>query len=249
MSLTVFATSEDDQKIARELAIEWQWDLASGLDEVIDDFYMKCEANQIFLGSRQLGDIEVGLDLLSGDYTWRKKTLNQKDLFAKALGRKGQKKKFLDLTAGLLGDSWAAHCLGFEVVAVERHPALFALARQALKNVCDSGVKIELVHAEAADFIANESHLKGVDVLYLDPMFSGAKKKALPSKEMQVLQRLLPAVGGDAREEESANLLELALATKVPRLVVKRPSKAAPLKEPVTHSFSGRSVRYDVYCR
>ena len=78
-------------------------------------------------------------------------------------------------------------------------------------------------------------------VLYLDPMFPEKNKTALPRKEMQIFR------GWVGADEDSAELLKLALQLPVDRIVVKRPLRAEPLLDKVTHSFEGKTVRYDLY--
>ncbi len=78
-------------------------------------------------------------------------------------------------------------------------------------------------------------------VLYLDPMFPEKNKTALPRKEMQIFRGW---VGADA---DSLELLKLAMQLPVDRIVVKRPMRAEPLLDKVTHSFIGKTVRYDLY--
>ena len=81
------------------------------------------------------------------------------------------------------------------------------------------------------------------DVIYLDPMYpeEGRSKSALPKKEMQIFRRLL---GQDLDTEE---LLELALSVARARVVVKRPLSAPALGGRVTHSFEGKTARFDMY--
>jgi len=78
------------------------------------------------------------------------------------------------------------------------------------------------------------------DVVYLDPMFSSKRKTA----ERKPLQFLRCIVGEDQTGEQ---LLQLALKVARKRVVVKRPSKAAPLGQPPVCSHHGTGVRYDVY--
>ena len=58
---------------------------------------------------------------------------------------------------------------------------------------------------------------------------------------MQVLRGLL---GSD----DAGELLEHALASHVPRIVIKRP-KHAPKTPPPSLSFAGKQTRFDVYVR
>jgi len=87
-------------------------------------------------------------------------------------------------------------------------------------------------------------------VIYLDPMFPDRGHSAAVKKELAVLQALH---GDNATIDQSKSatdeqLLEWALAQSTPRVVVKRPLRAAPLsgKAP-SHAVAGKAVRFDVY--
>lgn len=160
--------------------------------------------------------------------------------------RKGEayRPRVLDATAGLGEDAWLLAAAGCEVVAVERQPVIAALLRDALARVADRAAagRITVVTAEAREAVARAAD-EAPDVVYLDPMFPGsAKRKTAERKPMRVLRLL---VGEDADADE---LLEPALRTARRRVVVKRPTRAAPLagrKPTVTHE--GRGFRFDVY--
>jgi 16S rRNA (guanine1516-N2)-methyltransferase len=81
----------------------------------------------------------------------------------------------------------------------------------------------------------------GYDVVYLDPMFPGRSKRALPGKRLQVLAALAVA---DPRP--LSLWLEAAVAAARHRVVLKRRSKD-PLVARPDWQIRGRTVRFDVY--
>ena len=97
---------------------------------------------------------------------------------------------------------------------------------------------MELSFTDSAELLA--AGVKS-DVIYLDPMFPGRRKKALPNKRMQYLNMLL----GES-EPFDASLLELARQRARNRVVLKRRLKDPELLAP-DWALKGRSVRYDVY--
>ena len=81
-------------------------------------------------------------------------------------------------------------------------------------------------------------------MIYLDPMFPARKSSAAVRGEMQQLQRFLGA------DQDAFELLELALAAGVPRVVLKRPPKGdwqGPVKP--SHIVGSRTAQYEVYLR
>lgn len=172
---------------------------------------------------------------------------------AKAIGIKPRVfPSVLDLTAGLGRDAFVLATIGCRVTLVERHPAVVEALRDALARAREHADRhdpvllaildrMELHHADAFEFLARPGRALE-QVIYLDPMFPERAGTAAPKKEIVWLQG---TVGADP---DSADLLALALAADVSRVVVKRPRSAAPLGEkaaPLT--FEGTTSRYDVY--
>lgn len=171
------------------------------------------------------------------------------DLFRRALGLRGRPGLVVDATAGLGQDAvWAAG-LGNRVVAVERSPVLALMLREALTRALaqhsvahESLARLTFLESDARVWLRSGMVEGRPDVVYLDPMFEKPKKSAKSPKDMQLLQELLgPPVAADDRD-----LFAAALAA-APRVVVKRPLKAAPLAASPRHSWRGQSIRYDVY--
>jgi 16S rRNA (guanine1516-N2)-methyltransferase len=170
----------------------------------------------------------------------------KKQLLAKAIGlhRKPLPRVF-DATAGLGRDGFTLAALGATVTLAERNPVLAALLRDAHRRalqqppLAEAAQRITLLAHDNAQSLAPA---QGHDVIYLDPMYPDDGKRALPGKEMQVLRDL---TGGDA---DADALLAQARSSGVPRIVVKRPSKAPWLADSRPNlSLEGTQARFDIY--
>lgn len=171
----------------------------------------------------------------------------------------------LDGTAGFGEDSWLLAALGHRIIACERNRLVYAILRDAQAR---AGItmpfaarRIKLMHQDLYDILQkidnvqqqnaqNHNCLQGQlprpDIIYLDPMYPGYKRrKTAERKPIQVLRMI---VGDDLQDEERIMRSSLAVARN--RVVVKRPIKAEcfalNLCQPV-HQVFGRSVRYDIY--
>lgn len=170
----------------------------------------------------------------------------KKQLLAKAVGlHKKPEAKVFDGTAGLGRDGFTLAALGAQVTLAERNPVLAALLRDAHRRAMaqaslrDAASRIRILEHDSATGLAVAA---GHDVIVLDPMYPDDGKRALPSKEMQILRDL---TGGD---EDADALLPTALAAGVARVAVKRPSKApwlAGMKPNL--SMEGTQARFDLY--
>lgn len=194
--------------------------------------------------------LRVCVDFLSKDLDYRRSQgMGKKQLFAKALGLNHQVETALDLTAGFGVDAFVMSCYGLKVTSLERDPVLFKLLdngrERALKDpdlASQIEDKLQFVAAEAFEFLKQQAD-KSVDLVFFDPMYPEKKKSALAKKEMQVLQKILPA----PCEQEQRNILAEAFRVARKRVVVKRPPKAPPIRQRPSLSFSGKAVRYDIY--
>jgi 16S rRNA (guanine1516-N2)-methyltransferase len=133
---------------------------------------------------------------------------------------------------------------------VERSPIVHALLEDGLKRASyteDSELteiiaRMSLQAGQATDFLNATS--EKFDVIYLDPMFPHTDKSAQVKKEMLAFRSV---VGAD---EDSASLLEAALAADPSRIVVKRPRKAPIIEGPKpSYSLEGKSGRFDIYAK
>ena len=179
---------------------------------------------------------------------------------AKAVGI-DQKKglSLIDATAGLAGDSFVLASLGARVQMLERSPVLALMIEQALTAASqwsdvDSeflGIieRMSVIETEASNWLSAQSgHV--AEVIFLDPMFPEKKKKAAVKKEMQILQQLLADTRESDidRQKQESDLLDIALAKAVNRVVVKRPRHAPHLAGKVpSYCLEGKSTRFDIY--
>jgi 16S rRNA (guanine1516-N2)-methyltransferase len=152
-----------------------------------------------------------------------------------ALARDGA--RLVDATAGLGYDSFVLARAGFAVTAFERHPAVASLLEDGLRR---AGHPFALRRGNAIDALSSLQP----DVVYLDPMFPPKRRSsALPPKDMQIVRAL---VGDDP----DVDRLFAAACAASPRVVVKRPTHADPMRagnaEP-TSSIEGKLARFDVY--
>lgn len=247
---------------ARELAVPLLFQLKPS-DLTEPAFALVYEPEGLALchtGRNQPGPVRV--DFLSGAVDHRRRYGGGKgQMIARALGiRAGVYPRVLDVTAGLGQDGFVLASLGCSVHWLERSPLAYRLLEDgllrarywleqmprlddaeaaALAEVFD---RLQLTHAEAADYLARLRDSDCPDVIYLDPMFPERHKSAQVKKEMRAFQQLL------GKDEDADRLLPLALAKARYRVVVKRPRKAPALQgPPPSHSLEGKSSRFDVY--
>lgn len=162
----------------------------------------------------------------------------KKQLLARACGlHKRAGLSILDGTAGLGRDGYTLSQLGAEVTLCERHPQIAALLRDAQQRSGDT--RIQLRECSTRELLQPPQQW---DVIYLDPMYPEAGRRALPQKEMQIFRDL---TGGDA---DADSLLEPAIACARSRVVVKRPRHAPPLqgRDP-SLQMEGNQARFDLY--
>ena len=159
----------------------------------------------------------------------------------------------LDATAGLGRDSFVLADLGCRVLMCEREPLIAALLRSGLDRARSSGdpwlqavvARMDLHEGDAKDIPAES--INGVEVIYLDHMFTARDKRAAVKKEMALFQLLLEEQSEDAAIED---LLHWAMRQDVARVVVKRPPRGARLAGlSPSHEIAGKAVRYDVYVK
>lgn len=194
------------------------------------------------------GGVQVRGDFLGGRQGWRlRQARHRREALARAcaLGRH-REAEVVDATAGLGRDTALLAVLGARVTAIERHPAIAALLRDAVARAgADPALgphfdAISVCQADAVDWLRRQPP-SCADVIYLDPMFQETGTAAV-TKEMQLLRRLL------ACEPDPLALLAAARARARHRVVVKRHRHAAALaNQAPDFSLQGRSTRFDVY--
>jgi 16S rRNA (guanine1516-N2)-methyltransferase len=168
---------------------------------------------------------------------------------ARAVGLAKASVRLVDATAGLGVESALLAWAGAQVTAIERHPQLAALWRDALARANDAGAevaeRITFVEGDAREVLARLPEDERPDCVYLDPMFPARRKSAQVKKKMQLMQLL----HGELDEDADRALLEVALDVARRRVVVKRPKGAPPLAGGVSHTYATGTTRFDVYLR
>jgi 16S rRNA (guanine1516-N2)-methyltransferase len=248
-SIVVRVTSLESRKVLEPIAAKYKWPIHIGSDPIPKGFALEFENESLQL--RDLSQAKIKpliVDFLSDTLTYRRKHgLSKTQVFAKAIGvtaRGGL--TVLDATAGMGVDSFFLACLDCKVTAIERSPVIFELLQDGLRRAREDKEigpwiddYLKFVHANAIDYISKLKEKP--QVVYVDPMFPDMdERSALPKKEMQLFRKLLGA------DLDTKQLFETALKTASERVVVKRPSEAEPMGEP-THSFEGKTARYDMY--
>lgn len=156
---------------------------------------------------------------------------------ARACGvAEGRGLRVLDAMGGWGVDGLVLARRGCDVTLVERQPALWVLQQDLLRR---SGLTAVTAHCDDAFSVLERS--MDWDVVYLDPMFPGRAKSALPGKRMQWLAQLAVA---DPRP--LAQWLRVAVAAARQRVVLKRRRKDPEIQVP-DWRILGRTVRYDIY--
>jgi 16S rRNA (guanine1516-N2)-methyltransferase len=198
--------------------------------------------------------LRLAIDFVSGALDFRRRFGGRGgQMVLKAVGgpksRNGEVRRVLDATAGLGRDAFILATGGCRVTAVEKNALLFSVLQDALKRAENHeptakalGGRLTFLQGDVTQGLGEK--MESFDSVYLDPMFPQRKKTALVKKEMQVLQRLV----GDPIES-SSELFEAAQKLACERTVVKRPSGAPAIKEPVSLVLKDPSIRFDVYVK
>lgn len=166
----------------------------------------------------------------------------------------------VDSSAGLGTDAYLLAVAGYQVLAVERNPMVFALLKDGWQRMSDARadrgepkLEFEIVEGDGALILgamkAAGSRPHGV---YFDPMFEDESKKgkSLPRKEMATLRDLLSGDGGGG--QAPSEFVRDAVGVVEARVVVKRPTGAQPvLIDPgPVNRIEGKVAGYDIYpCR
>ncbi|MBT4804005.1 MAG: class I SAM-dependent methyltransferase [Legionellales bacterium] len=160
-----------------------------------------------------------------------------------AIGLKKKKCLIYDMTAGFIKDSCLLAYLGHKVVAIEKNPVIYEIAKSAQEKIKDTSPKLDLsiVNADSINFI--NKHQKP-DIILIDPMFPKDKKTALVKKPMQILQAITT---GENQSEN--NLMKAALLNATCKVIVKRPKNGPYIndKKPELQITNNQSTRFDIY--
>lgn len=240
---TVSITGPQDHPLLTVLAERLQSVIT--IDNSQADIVLSFTEGCLALSCAKLARDPVIIDFNHPKMQYLVQSLSKYQPLAKAVGlHKKSGLLVLDATGGLGQDAFCLAALDAEVVVLEQSPIVAALLQDGLARAAASKVaqRITCVEADARTFFSHMS-IKP-DVIYLDPMFPARSKRALASKEMQILQWLL----GHASAQETLDLLAAALATRVSRVVLKRPSWVLPIPSScLSHHIKGKLVRFDIY--
>lgn len=192
---------------------------------------------QVNLGNQQR---PLFFDFLAYQKYWQQvRPVKSKDPLGRALGIQ-QDQTVMDLSCGTGKDSSLFLYWGLRVKAIERHPLVYLLLKDALRMALADpkwkeqfGGSFELYFGEATDFIGEKA-----SAFYFDPMFGEEKKSSAKSrKEMEFFKQY---VGGDL---DAWNVVQKILTTNK-RLILKRPLHE---KIPVAQNclvWKGKSIKY-----
>ncbi len=175
--------------------------------------------------------------------------LSRRQPLARAMGRASR--RIIDATAGLGHDATLLAAMGYEVLAIERHPLLHLMLDDALRRASDDtrfarlvGNRLRIMQGDARElFSGPEDTCKewSADCIYIDPMFPPKRRpSALAKKEIRLVRAL---VGDDVDAQQTVH----AARALCRRVVVKRPHHAPPLEPGVSAVIESKLVRYDIY--
>ena len=169
------------------------------------------------------------------------------ELVARAV-KAGPGLRLLDCTAGLGRDAFILAHLGCEVTMLERSTVIAALLADGLDRarahdkLRATAARLKVVRQDAAEYLDSELAEFPYDAVYIDPMFPGRDTSAEVKGEMQYLQHFV------GKDEDAKQLLELALGTSCPRIVLKRPLRSSwvPPRNPA-HILKGKNSSFEVF--
>jgi len=165
----------------------------------------------------------------------------------RAIGMKnGKTPDVVDATAGLGRDAFLLASLGANVTLIERSAIMHRLLQEGMQRASQHSAematimaRMTLLHGDAKDLLASLAP----PVILIDPMHPPRRNSALVKKQMRQIRDI---VGTD---DDSTELMKIALATARNRVVLKWPTRAEPMagiKAP-SHQITGKSTRYDVF--
>ena len=205
-------------------------------------------------------NISIHIDFISGNLAHRQQFGGGRgQSIAKAMGLKQgvPPPTVIDATAGLAKDAYVLACLGCPITLLERSPVIVELIKDAIHRaekdehfqtilktgfnvIAESSIEYLTTLLEQKDAVRRDVNYP--DVIYLDPMYPHRKKSASVKKNMQILQKLL------GQDDDTQELLDIALKIAKKRVVVKRPKGAENLTDfKPTYLVESKKTRYDVY--
>ena len=114
---------------------------------------------------------------------------SRRTLLGQAIGRKA--KSVVDATAGLGGDSALLARMGYTVFAVERNPVVSALLEDGISRISAISDWMSIGHryGDARSILADMNEMP--DVIYLDPMYPGGRKRSVKvARPLRILREL-----------------------------------------------------------
>lgn len=195
-----------------------------------------------------IADDELIIDFVGGAVGHRLKFGGGRgQALPKAIGMKnGINPKVVDATAGLGRDAFLLASLGAEVTLIERSARMHELLQQGMARAADEGGEMaEIMSRMTLLFGDAKSLLPELkpEIILIDPMHPPRKNSALVKKQMRLIRDI---VGTD---EDSVELMKVALESATKRVVLKWPQKAdfmPDIRRP-SHQIKGKSTRYDVF--
>jgi len=258
----LLAISSDKEKYeeAQQLSHTYNIPLAQDLDKNIEentDFLLHYAPEGLTLvrsqkTSLQTSEQPIHIDFLSGKSRHRRLYGGGKGQnLAKAIGLKKIKQpSIIDATAGLGKDAFVLATLGCKVTLLERALPVYLLLQNALERAQqsdDEQVKgivsaMNLLQTNSQEYLQQLSAEQFPDIIYFDPMFPDRDKSAKVKKEMSFFKELI------GKDEDAADVLQIALSRAKKRIVVKRPRHAdfLGMMKP-NFQILGKSTRYDIY--
>ncbi|PCI88386.1 MAG: 16S rRNA methyltransferase [Hyphomicrobiales bacterium] len=165
----------------------------------------------------------------------------------KAIGMKGGiNPKVVDATAGLGRDAFLLASLGAEVTLIERSKKMHGLLAVGMAQAVEENEVLAEIMSRMTLLFGDAKVLLPQlkpEIILIDPMHPPRKNSALVKKEMRLIREI---VGTD---EDSIELMQVALDSASKRVVLKWPQKAdfmAGIRAP-SHQIKGKSTRYDVF--
>jgi 16S rRNA (guanine1516-N2)-methyltransferase len=147
----------------------------------------------------------------------------------------------LDVMAGLGFDAVLLACLGCTVTAVERSPSVYRVLVDGVARAARHFALQGTLRCVAGDGLELLAAGQAFEVVYLDPMFPGRRKGALPKLRAQVL-----ADAAVPLEFGVADLIERARLHAIERVVLKRRARD-PVAAVPDWQIRGERIRFDVY--
>lgn len=165
----------------------------------------------------------------------------------KAIGMKGGiNPKVVDATAGLGRDAFLLASLGAQVTLIERSEKMHELLEAGMVRAAEENEMLAEIMSRMTLLFGDAKTLLPQlkpEIILIDPMHPPRKNSALVKKEMRLIREI---VGTD---EDSIELMQVALDNASKRVVLKWPQKADFMMgiRPPSHQIKGKSTRYDVF--